>query len=409
MRGMQTPSRWLLLLAGCAPIAAQETYDLSVRAKRGDRLLFVESTEQLLRVQMPQRKTSVDNLLRFDRLFLIEVEGREDDGSVTVQLTMLRVHGTVSMPMGRQKRFDSAQPTLPGNREMAGISTPVLRMLEQVDLRFRAKVDREGNAKGSFVASPRSPLPGDPETAFEVEKMERLIAAAFGRLPGKELAVGATWPNVQRTTTPSLPTVRRSQVRFAEATDDTFQLEWTGKLMTNDQVKADEGTASVHEGTIRGVQTLDRRTCAVLAAKTIANAELKLPGAPETKVSMRVQSTLRRGTPDDIRAMVNARSSTTTSPADKARVLKAQLDVRLLADAVRSFYAKNGSLPKRLSELEEKDDKGRSELERLMPDSWGNAYELVAGDAPRDFYVRSRGPDGKAGTADDIDSRRKKQ
>ena len=94
--------------------------------------------------------------------------------------------------------------------------------------------------------------------------------------------------------------------------------------------------------------------------------------------------------------------------SDEARATKAQTDVRQIADAVRSYRAKNGKLPESLETLSTKDDKGRSELEELPKDPWGNEYMLREGDRPADWEVISMGPDGSENTDDDISSKQKK-
>jgi hypothetical protein len=93
----------------------------------------------------------------------------------------------------------------------------------------------------------------------------------------------------------------------------------------------------------------------------------------------------------------------------EAQVAMAEIDVRTIADAVRICRARTGALPETLAALAEKDEKGRSELERLPADPWGNDYRLVVGDTPREFEVVSNGPDGNAGTSDDVSSKRKRK
>ena len=91
--------------------------------------------------------------------------------------------------------------------------------------------------------------------------------------------------------------------------------------------------------------------------------------------------------------------------SDEARETKAQSDVKMIAGAVRSFYAKNGTLPETLDELAEKDEKGRSELEERPLDPWDTPYELLEGDTPNSFEIISCGPDKQPETEDDISSR----
>lgn len=94
--------------------------------------------------------------------------------------------------------------------------------------------------------------------------------------------------------------------------------------------------------------------------------------------------------------------------SDEARATKAQTDVRTIAGAVREYRATNGKLPESLEVLSTKDERGRSQLEELPKDPWGNDYILRPGDRPTEFEVISMGPDGSENTEDDISSKLKK-
>jgi general secretion pathway protein G len=93
--------------------------------------------------------------------------------------------------------------------------------------------------------------------------------------------------------------------------------------------------------------------------------------------------------------------------SDEARETKARTDVKVIADAVRSYYAKKGSMPESLDVLAQKDDRGRSEIEELPLDPWQHAYEMREGNTRHDWEVISLGPDGVA-SEDDISSKSKK-
>ena len=94
--------------------------------------------------------------------------------------------------------------------------------------------------------------------------------------------------------------------------------------------------------------------------------------------------------------------------SDKAKEQIAHANAVNIAQQVKMYYVNNGKLPSTLSVLAEKDEKGRSLLEELPKDPWGNDYELKPGDRRDDWEVFSWGPDGSAGTEDDISHRTKK-
>lgn len=156
------------------------------------------------------------------------------------------------------------------------------------------------------------------------------------------------------------------------------------EMLGNNYVFDDEisRTVSVHPAII--VESLRK----VYGAKSLAD-ELEHPQAG----LMAVATSVRRN-------VLGAKN--------EARVTKAETDVRLIADAIRSYRAKNGKLPESLTVLATKDERGRSELEELPQDPWGNDYDLREGDRAIDWEVRSAGPDGKIDTDDDVTSRKSK-
>ena len=96
--------------------------------------------------------------------------------------------------------------------------------------------------------------------------------------------------------------------------------------------------------------------------------------------------------------------------SDEARQTKAQTDVKVIAGAVRQYYAKHGKLPDSLEVLAQKDDKGTGNLiEELPKDPWDHDYMLVEGNNRNDWEVISMGQDGSPNTEDDISSKAKKE
>ena len=89
--------------------------------------------------------------------------------------------------------------------------------------------------------------------------------------------------------------------------------------------------------------------------------------------------------------------------ADAARVQKAAVDVRQIADAARLFFAQKGHVPT-LEELTTRDEKGMVYIDNLTKDPWGHAYVLRVGAARGDFAVHSAGPNGVEGDEDDLSS-----
>src|SRR5262249_15365032 len=92
---------------------------------------------------------------------------------------------------------------------------------------------------------------------------------------------------------------------------------------------------------------------------------------------------------------------------ETAKLKKAQADVRVISDAVKTYILLNSAreLPT-MEQLTTKDEKGNVTIETGSKDPWGQDYEIKRGEKLSDFEVVSAGPDGQMGTEDDISSRK---
>ena len=88
---------------------------------------------------------------------------------------------------------------------------------------------------------------------------------------------------------------------------------------------------------------------------------------------------------------------------EDAKITKAKVDVKQIADTAKVFKLNNNRLPT-IEELVTPDEKGKTMIENLTKDPWDNDYvirELERGQ----FEVISWGPDKAEGTEDDISSK----
>jgi general secretion pathway protein G len=95
--------------------------------------------------------------------------------------------------------------------------------------------------------------------------------------------------------------------------------------------------------------------------------------------------------------------------SDEAKEKTARANIASIASAVKMYRVTNGKLPDTLDVLVEKDERGRSQLEELPKDPWGNEYMLREGDRPGEWEVISMGMDGSEGTEDDISNRTREE
>ena len=88
---------------------------------------------------------------------------------------------------------------------------------------------------------------------------------------------------------------------------------------------------------------------------------------------------------------------------EDAKVTKAKVDVKQIADTAKIFKLNNNRLPS-IEELTTPDEKGKTMLEILSKDPWDNDYVIREGERGS-FEVISWGPDKAEGTEDDISSK----
>ena len=84
----------------------------------------------------------------------------------------------------------------------------------------------------------------------------------------------------------------------------------------------------------------------------------------------------------------------------------ANTDMQQISQMLELRYFSHGELPASLDEFNPKDpETGEVIVSRIPTDPWGNEYSYQR-ISPREYAIRSCGPDKKAGTCDDIEQRR---
>ncbi|MCK5943311.1 MAG: type II secretion system protein GspG [Planctomycetes bacterium] len=381
-------------------LAAQDEarHTLRPSCRPGQRFSFVEQVRQDVEVRTDPTPTK--RSIEIERFFLIEVTAVADDGGMTLLLTNVRVHGAVDMPAGPARRFDSLDAELQSEENLAGLGEPVRSRLAEAGTAFTARIDADCRVVGELKPPPKfakqAPLDDDQQ-----QRLKRLVESVFGRTTKGPVVQGATWQHEIATHDRALPTVQRTDVTLKEVRDDAYLLAIAGTVRTAPGV-ADGDKVIRIDGKLTGTQTIERRTGVVRDMQMTADSKLELPGMAGVPATMTVRSQLRRASEQDRQQVRELLRRATTLSMQAAKLAKTQADVRILAMAVRAFFARNGQLPGSLDALAEPDARGRSELDEVPDDAWGNPYELVRGAEPQDFHVLSLGPDGRRGTADDI-------
>lgn len=88
---------------------------------------------------------------------------------------------------------------------------------------------------------------------------------------------------------------------------------------------------------------------------------------------------------------------------NQAREVRARADLSVYQNAIEAYALEHeDKYPKSLNDLAVPDKKGRSYIQQIKPDGWGNAYVYVYPGKKNKYDLFSMGPDGTANTEDDI-------
>tara|TARA_R110002072_G_scaffold25443_6_gene85200 strand:- start:155630 stop:156916 length:1287 start_codon:yes stop_codon:yes gene_type:complete len=405
--------------AATAQAKDQELFDLRSKTPKGTTAWFVESTLYKQKIQTGQNEIHVD--MQMDRTFGITIKQVDAKGNRIVEIEVARLTGWTKFQDGPKQVYDSEKS------EMKPAVTFIQRMMASVGNRYVARIDANGKLAGSMAGVAHEMQGKDPKVSMKTWELADLAETAFGRTPTKPIPIGGTWNFVQRGTD-ELAVARHATMKLAKVTEEAFEMSFIGTVekgeqrsppaAENDDPESIEAQTArmnkemkISDGKLTGTQKLSRRDGLVLETESTATFDMDLLGGNfNQSIGMTVTTKLSRTDKPILKPLEQKLAEAKAAQALtawNARTGKSHTDVKMLADAVRFYYAKNSKLPASLQDLAKKDNKGRSEIVVLPADPWGNAYKLLPGDAPRRFQVISAGPDGKYETADDISSRKK--
>lgn len=393
-------------------------YDLHVSTPTGTIVWFIESatSEQALTTGSKNPLTS----FQFDRTFGITVKQVEANGNRVVEIHVARVAGWLQFGQANKKLFDSDDPDAEEYGKAIGNGTMTGRLMATAGRRYTARIDPNGKLVGSTAGISHEMQGETTQDGAQDWELVHLAETAFGRTPAKPTAIGGAWKFVQPGMGPMV--ARHTTLTLAGVTGNAYEMVISGSVerrkapatakdagQDSSEAKSIERTNAVkiRNGKLTGKQTLSRQDGLVIETESKSTFDIHMhPDLPIRTMTMVAKTKLTRTTKPDIKPPKKRPARKTAR--EQAKTVKAQTDTKLIADAVRMFYAKNSQLPDTLERLAQKDERGRSELESLPNDSWGQAFKLVPGATPREFEVVSAGPDKKHGTADDISSRTKR-
>jgi hypothetical protein len=239
-----TNLRLLSLFCLATPLVCQgggAENDLRVAAKKGSTVWLLLEEKQEQTIDMGGQTMDIENMTT--RTLQVEVKDVDDKGNLTVEVKIARIHGSMTMPMGMgDVEFDSAKKTEGEEAEDAGgmgFSPAALAkaITALAGKSYVAKVDAfgkvaslEGVADLVKNANQGHSMGGGMGATSEAQ-LKQYVESAFGTLPQKPIAQGATWDRVDaEKATRGGPMQTKLQLTLAKVDADSFEITATGTV-----------------------------------------------------------------------------------------------------------------------------------------------------------------------------------
>lgn len=194
----------LTSLCLAAVAAAQGEQTLRVTAKKGASVWLTQEQKQEQNIDQGGNQMEMTNTIV--HTLHVTVLDVDDKGMLAVETEVVRIHGSMDMgPMGGETEFDSAAPAKSDDDDDSGMGMSAGAMTKQITKlagkKFVAKVDTQGKVASlegvaELLKGGRGMM-GGPGQVTE-GSLKQLVESAFGMLPEKPVAVGATWEHVQK-------------------------------------------------------------------------------------------------------------------------------------------------------------------------------------------------------------------
>ena len=257
-------------LALCAPGFAQGEIDLTVTTKKGASVWLVEETKssQVIDMQGQEMETgqTITKYLQFT------VKDVDDKGVMTIETKIVRVVGSMALPMGMgDMEVDSAAPAEEEEEEdgmgmgamMGGMKKA---MTAGAGKAFTAKVDAKGKVV-ELMEDAKELLKDSGGggrmmggTAMSEDSLKELVSSAFGELPAKPVAVGGKWERSEKDSAGRMPSNNKFDLTLAKADAESFEVTIAGTVekpaapADADKIEGDDEQAEMQREIMKSMQ-----------------------------------------------------------------------------------------------------------------------------------------------------------
>ncbi|HZN37828.1 MAG TPA: DUF6263 family protein [Planctomycetota bacterium] len=318
-----TRLRLLSFLCLTTPLVCQSADEkaaennLKIAAKKGSTVWLLLEEKQEQTMDMGGQQMEMGNTTT--RTLQLEVKDVDDKGNLVVEVKIARIHGSMTMPMMGDIEFDSTKKT-EGEEEdaggMGGFSPGAMTkaMTALAGKSFVAKVDAFGKVASlegvAELLKDANQGPGMRRGGGSESQFKQYVESAFGPLPQKPIAQGATWDRVDDEDAMGVTMQTKLQLTLAKIDADGFEITATGTVGLSPVQKpeekaageADEREAAMREmmknmkvknGKISGTQRVSRQDGFVIESSNTTTMDVDMPGPMGGEMSMSVKTTLK--------------------------------------------------------------------------------------------------------------------
>jgi hypothetical protein len=319
---MKTSQRLAIPFVLAFPLAAQGEHDLAIRAKPGTVVWIEQASQQDQDIDMGGQ--AMEMHIGTTHTLKLAVKAVDAQGVATVEATIARVRGSMSLPMLGDVEFDSAagdeaedeDEDTGGLPSAGGLARAMSALAGKT---FVAKVDARGRVQSldgaaAAVAEARQKAgrAGSQMLTSSLNEgaMRRLVESGFGIVPDKPIAVGGSWERSEVQDSRGARMATKMEIKLTGVTDEAFEVAVAGTIeLAKGDEKADKAGGAgddpdaamqramarnmkVENGRTTGTQRVSRQDGFVLEAASETTMDVTMPGPMGGEMFIAMKSTV---------------------------------------------------------------------------------------------------------------------
>ena len=218
-----------VLLLPC--LLAQGEVEPRCAAKKGGSVWLVHETTHDLTLEMQGRE--ITTLQKTARTLHVRVTDVDSAGNLTVETTIVRVHGRMVMPQD-QGEFEIDSAVEAGADDEPLVRTMRKRVVAGVGMKFVSKVSPAGEplelGEGAAAIVDANKEGEGTLGQLTSHGLKQLVADSFGLLPDKRTASGAKWSRERVEVHGRMPTKQKLDLSLATVAPEAFEIEASGTV-----------------------------------------------------------------------------------------------------------------------------------------------------------------------------------